>query len=94
MGFPRRAFFISAFFISAIVLFHWFCSAKPAPNLLLNFSIYFNHEEKTMSFVNTQVESIAIMIFPDGRLDAKNAALYLGLKEKTLSHDAWQWYRP
>ena len=24
-------------------------------------------------------------MFPDGRLDTKNAALYLGLKEKTLA---------
>lgn len=31
------------------------------------------------------VESISIHMFPDGRLDTKNAALYLGLKEKTLA---------
>lgn len=30
-------------------------------------------------------KTIEIMTFPDGRLDAKNAALYLGLKEKTLA---------
>lgn len=34
---------------------------------------------------NTKVESIEIIMFPDGRLDTKNAALYLGLKEKTLA---------
>lgn len=26
-----------------------------------------------------------IIMFPDGRLDAKNAALYVGLSEKTLA---------
>ena len=31
------------------------------------------------------IESIAVTLFPDGRLDAKNAARYLGLKEKTLA---------
>ncbi|OGT38346.1 MAG: hypothetical protein A3F11_05840 [Gammaproteobacteria bacterium RIFCSPHIGHO2_12_FULL_37_14] len=34
---------------------------------------------------STKVESIEIIMFPDGRLDTKNAALYLGLKEKTLA---------
>jgi hypothetical protein len=34
---------------------------------------------------STKVESIEILMFPDGRLDTKNAALYLGLKEKTLA---------
>lgn len=38
-----------------------------------------------MSFVHASFESIAIMMFPDGRLDTKNAARYLGLKEKTLA---------
>jgi hypothetical protein len=31
------------------------------------------------------VETIAVKMFPDGRLDSKNAALYLGLEEKTLA---------
>lgn len=31
------------------------------------------------------MQSISVYIFPDGRLDAKNAARYLGLKEKTLA---------
>lgn len=31
------------------------------------------------------MESIEIIMFPDGRLDTRNAALYLGLKEKTLA---------
>ena len=36
--------------------------------------------------LNTQsLESISISMFPDGRLDVKNAARYLGLKEKTLA---------
>jgi hypothetical protein len=29
--------------------------------------------------------SISVISYPDGRLDCKNAALYLGLKEKTLA---------
>jgi hypothetical protein len=37
----------------------------------------------TMQIMTTH--SILISIFPDGRLDAKNAANYLGLKEKTLA---------
>lgn len=32
-----------------------------------------------------RLESIVISMFPDGRLDVKNAARYLGLKEKTLA---------
>jgi len=31
------------------------------------------------------VEEVDIVMFPDGRMDAKNAAKYLGLKEKTLA---------
>ena len=38
-----------------------------------------------MFLTSTPIESISITLFPDGRLDAKNAALYLGLKEKTLA---------
>ncbi len=38
-----------------------------------------------MLIKSTKVEPIEIMMFPDGRLDTKNAALYLGLKEKTLA---------
>lgn len=38
-----------------------------------------------MKITNLSVESINILVFPDGRLDAKNAALYLGLKDKTLA---------
>ncbi len=30
-------------------------------------------------------EPIAITVYPDGRVDARNAALYIGLKEKTLA---------
>ena len=29
--------------------------------------------------------SIEVVVLPDGRLDAKNAAVYLGLKVKTLA---------
>ncbi len=38
-----------------------------------------------MTFVSATFESITIAMFPDGRLDTKNAARYLGLKEKTLA---------
>ncbi len=39
-----------------------------------------------LNIMNTSfLESIVIHIFPDGRLDTKNSALYLGLKEKTLA---------
>ena len=38
-----------------------------------------------MSFVSASIESVSIVMFPDGRLDTKNAARYLGLKEKTLA---------
>ncbi len=31
------------------------------------------------------INSINIEMFPDGRMDSKNSALYLGLKEKTLA---------
>lgn len=31
------------------------------------------------------VRQVEIMVFPDGRLDTKNAAAYLGLSEKTLA---------
>ncbi len=31
------------------------------------------------------LESFSIKVFPDGRMDVKNAACYLGLKEKTLA---------
>lgn len=34
-----------------------------------------------MSFIYKDIE-----IYPDGRLDAKNAALYLGLSESTLAN--------
>lgn len=38
-----------------------------------------------MIISSTKVEPVAITMFPDGRLDTKNASLYLGLKEKTLA---------
>lgn len=31
------------------------------------------------------LEFVPVCMFPDGRLDVKNAARYLGLKEKTLA---------
>lgn len=38
-----------------------------------------------MSRVDIKFEAVPIIIYPGNRLDAKNAALYLGLKEKTLA---------
>lgn len=38
-----------------------------------------------MAITNRQIMSLEIIMFPDGRLDVKNAALYLGLKEKKLA---------
>jgi len=32
-----------------------------------------------------KIETVAVKMYPDGRLDTKNAALYLGLEEKTLA---------
>lgn len=34
---------------------------------------------------NNPLESLRIVTYPDGRMDTKNAALYLGYKEKTLA---------
>lgn len=34
---------------------------------------------------NSVIQSVHITTYPDGRVDSKNAALYLGLKEKTLA---------
>jgi predicted DNA-binding transcriptional regulator AlpA len=31
------------------------------------------------------IRQVDILVFPDGRLDTKNAAAYLGLSEKTLA---------
>ena len=33
----------------------------------------------------TEINTISVITYPDGRLDTKNASLYLGLKEKTLA---------
>lgn len=35
--------------------------------------------------MKVQLQSLEVMMYPDGRLDTTNAALYLGLKEKTLA---------
>lgn len=34
---------------------------------------------------SAQLETVSMKIYPDGRMDTKNAALYLGLEEKTLA---------
>lgn len=31
------------------------------------------------------IDSISVLVLPDGRMDTKNAARYLGLREKTLA---------
>ena len=33
----------------------------------------------------TKIETIPVKMYPDGRMDSRNAALYLGLEEKTLA---------
>jgi predicted DNA-binding transcriptional regulator AlpA len=33
----------------------------------------------------TQVKPLAVVTFPDGRMDTKNASTYTGLSEKTLA---------
>ncbi|SHI12958.1 helix-turn-helix domain-containing protein [Desulfofustis glycolicus] len=35
--------------------------------------------------VATKVETVVVRMYPDGRMDTRNAALYLGLEEKTLA---------
>ena len=35
--------------------------------------------------VAVNVETISVRMFPDGRMDTRNASLYLGLEEKTLA---------
>ena len=35
--------------------------------------------------MNTEIFVEKVMMFPDGRLDTKNASTYLGLSEKTLA---------
>jgi predicted DNA-binding transcriptional regulator AlpA len=42
--------------------------------------IEIEHEEKIMD-----TREISVYVYPDGRLDTKNAALYMGFKEKTLA---------
>lgn len=32
-----------------------------------------------------KVETISVKMYPDGRMDTRNAALYLGFEEKTLA---------
>lgn len=32
-----------------------------------------------------KIETVLVRMFPDGRMDTKNAARYLGLEEKTLA---------
>jgi hypothetical protein len=38
-----------------------------------------------MTLLKNPIESAPVYMFPDERLDAQNAANYLGLKEKTLA---------
>ena len=32
-----------------------------------------------------RIETVSIKVYPDGRMDSKNAARYLGFEEKTLA---------
>jgi hypothetical protein len=32
-----------------------------------------------------QVHSVEVVVYPDGRMDAKNAAVYVGLSQKTMA---------
>jgi len=34
---------------------------------------------------DTKIETVSVKMYPDSRLDTRNAALYLGLEEKTLA---------
>ena len=36
------------------------------------------------------IENIKVRVLPDGRMDRRNAALYLGVTPKTLATWAWQ----
>jgi len=35
--------------------------------------------------VNNQLEMEKVLIYPDGRMNTKNASMYVGLSEKTLA---------
>ncbi len=35
--------------------------------------------------MDPEIDCLKVAVFPDGRLDTKNAALYLGLSTKTLA---------
>lgn len=39
-----------------------------------------------MTIISARTAHIALQILPDGRLDTRNAALYLGCSPKTLAH--------
>ena len=39
----------------------------------------------SVNFMNENIMNIGVSILPDGRLDAKNAAVYCGLSVKTLA---------
>ncbi len=36
------------------------------------------------------IENVKVRVLPDGRMDRRNAALYLGVSPKTLATWAWQ----
>ena len=39
-----------------------------------------------MTLIWTKIVPISLQILPDGRMDTRNAALYLGCSPKTLAH--------
>jgi len=43
------------------------------------------NNERSPSFDLIEIKPITIHVYPDGRMDAKNAAAYLGLSPKTLA---------
>lgn len=42
-------------------------------------------EKQRIELEKQSIEIIPVQMLPDGRMDAKNAAQYLGLEEKTLA---------
>lgn len=35
--------------------------------------------------VDQAIKTVSVKMYPDGRMDSKNASLYIGLEEKTLA---------
>lgn len=73
----------------------WFKLPTDEIEKLLGRDLGCDKEEESEHIGVTQIESVprtqhnhdevAVTVYPDGRLDAENAAIYLGLKPKTLA---------